>query len=127
MMAAFTVECVMNMANPAGSASLSEPSPQVARMRAAIDAAVAFAPAFLRGDHRDADAMAHAMVQAVRRYAEQERAAGGDGSPHGAKAQALQPVLAELMGCGSGYLAGRCDGACVARTMGAMVREFGAR
>jgi len=31
------------------------------------------------------------------------------------------------MACGSGYLASRCDAACVARTMAQMMREFGAR
>jgi len=97
---------------------------QVARMRTAIGQAVATGPAFLRGEV-DADHMAHAMVSAVRGYAEAERTAGSDGRPRGQEAAELQQVLAELMGCGSGYLAGRCDGACVARTMTAMVREFG--
>lgn len=106
----------------AGAASV--PATQAGRMRAAVDQAVAMGPGFLRGDV-DADHMANTMVQAVRNYAEQERAAGGDGVSRGAQAQALQGVLAELMGCGSGYLAGRCDAACVARTMTQMVREFG--
>lgn len=69
--------------------------------------------------------MAHTMVQAVRDDAEQERAAGGS-VPEGSEAQRLQETLSELMGCGSGDLAGRCDGACVARTMTDMVRAFGA-
>ena len=98
---------------------------QVSRMRAAVEQAVAVGPGFLRGEV-DADHMAHTMVQAVRTYAEQERAAGGDGGAHGADAEQLQDVLAELMACGSGYLAGRCDAACVGRTMTQMVREFGA-
>lgn len=102
------------------------PATQAGRMRAAVDQAVAVGPGFLRGDV-DADHMAHSMVHAVRSYVEQERAAGGDGAPHGADAQALQNVLAELMACGSGYLAGRCDAACVARTMTEMVHEFGPR
>jgi uncharacterized protein with von Willebrand factor type A (vWA) domain len=97
---------------------------QAERMRAAVDQAVAAGPGFLRGD-TDADHMANTMVHAVHHYVEQERAAGGDGTPHGAEAQRLQGVLAELMGCGSGYLAGQCDAACVARTMTEMVREFG--
>src|SRR3546814_6062573 len=67
------------------------------------------------------------MVGAVRTDVEQERTAGSDGTPQGADAQALQGTLAELMGCGSGYLAGRCDAACVARTMTQMVREFAPR
>ncbi len=99
---------------------------QAARMRAAVAKAVAVAPGFLRGDV-DADHMAKTMVQAVNTYVEQERAAGSDGAPQNAEAQALQGTLAELMGCGSGYLAGRCDGACVARTMTEMVREFATR
>lgn len=95
----------------------------VDRMRAAVDRAVAVGPSFLRGDI-DADRMANTMVQAVRDYVQQEQAAGGDGAPRGAEAEVLQRVLDELMGCGSGYLAGRCDAACVARTMTEMVREF---
>lgn len=96
---------------------------QVARMQAAIDHAVAVGPGFLRGEV-DADHMANAMVAAVRGYVEQERASGGDGAPRGAEARELQNVLAELMTCGSGYLAGRCDAACVARTMTQMVHAF---
>lgn len=95
---------------------------QLARMHAAIGDVVAAGPGFLRGDH-DADQMANTMVAAVRRYIEQENAAGG-GAPQSREAQALQGVLAELMGCGSGYLAGRCDAACVARTITRMVHEF---
>lgn len=97
---------------------------QVRRMRAAIEQAVRVGPDFLRDDV-DAVHMANAMVRAVRGYAEQERAVGGDGKPRDAEAHALQNVLAELMGCGSGFLAGRCDAACVARTMTQMVHEFG--
>ena len=97
---------------------------QAARMRAAIEQAVSVGPSFLRGDI-NADQMANTMVKAVHGYAEQERAAGGDGAPHGAETRQLQNVLAEMMGCGSGYLAGRCDAACVARTMTQMVHEFG--
>lgn len=100
------------------------PNAQVARMRAAIDRTVAVAPDFLRGDV-DADHMADTMVAAIREYVEQERAAGGDGSARDTAAARLQPVLAELLGCGSGYLAGRCDAACVGRTMTEMVRRFG--
>lgn len=100
-------------------------SEQAVRMQVAIRQAIGVGPGFLRGDV-DANAMANAMVQAVHGYVEQERAAGGDGRPHDAQAQALQNVLAELMACGSGFLAGRCDAACVARTMTAMVDEFGA-
>lgn len=102
------------------------PTTQAGRMRAAIDQAVGIGPSFLRGEI-DADRMANTMVQAVRAYAEQERAAGSDGVPRTADARELQGVLEELMGCGSGYLANRCDAACVARTMTQMVREFGSR
>lgn len=104
-----------------GAASV--PMTQARRMRAAVEQAVAIAPGFLRGDV-DADHMANTMVQAVRNYVEQERAAGNDDAPHNAEAQALQGALDELMACGSGYLAHRCDAACVARTMTQMVREF---
>lgn len=98
---------------------------QLERMRDAVQQAVAVGPGFLHGKV-DADHMAHAMVTAVRGYAEAERAAGGDGAPHGQEAAELHDVLRELYACGSGYLAGRCDSACVARTMTEMVREFGA-
>lgn len=98
-------------------------STRAERLRAAIDRAVAFAPRFLDGP-ASADEMAHTMVQAVRDCAEQERVAGG-GEADSAETLQLQEALSELMGCGSGYLAGRCDGACVARTMRWMVREFG--
>lgn len=110
----------------ATAATPSAPNTQAGRMRAAIAKAVAIAPRFLRGDV-NADFMANTMVGAVRTYVEQERNAGDDGSPQDADAQALQGTLAELMGCGSGYLAGRCDAACVARTMTQMVREFAPR
>lgn len=106
------------------SAAVSKPFTQAARMRAAIDQAVTVGPSFLRGDI-DADHMANTMVKAVQSYAEQERATGGDGVPQSAEARALQDVLSELMGCGSGFLAGRCDAACVARTMTQMIHEFG--
>ena len=105
-----------------GDAS-SVPMTQAERMHAAIEQAVAVAPAFLRGDV-DADHMARTMVQAVNTYLEQERAAGSNGNPQNQESRALQGTLAELMGCGSGYLAGRCDGACVARTMTQMAHEF---
>ena len=84
------------------------PASQASRMRAAIDKAVAVGPAFLRGEV-DAPHMAHTMVGAVNGYLEQERALGGDGSARGNEAQQLQNVLGELMACGSGFLAGRCD------------------
>src|SRR5574337_536892 len=88
------------------------PSTQAGRKRAAVDQAVAVGPSLLRGNI-DADHMANAMVRAVRDYVEQERAAGGDGRPLDAEARALQGILSELLGCGSGYLAGHCDAACV--------------
>lgn len=107
--------------------TVAVPATQAGRMRAAVDKAVAFAPTFLGGDHLKADDMAHTMVAAVRAYVEQERALGSNGEPHDRDAQALYPAMAELMACGSGYLAGRCDGNCVARTMTQMVHEFGKR
>lgn len=110
-------------------------------MRAAVDRALAVGPGFLAGDI-DADTMATTMVQAVRDYADQERTgalargAAGDAVPAfvpaasaahaGAQAAELRSVLAELMTCGSGYLAGRCDADCVARTMTYLVGEYAA-
>lgn len=99
-------------------------SVQSARMRQAVADAVAVGPRFLRGEV-DADHMAKAMVAAVQGYLAKEQALGSDGRPQDRQSAALFPVLGELMACGSGYLAGRCDGACVARTMTEMVREFG--
>ena len=102
------------------------PTTQAGRMRAAIAQAVAVAPGFLCGDV-DADHMATTMVHAVRNYVAQQEAAGSNGAANDPEAEALQGALAELMACGSGYLAGRCDAACVARTMTQMVREFAIR
>lgn len=96
---------------------------QVERIRAAIERAAALGPRFLGGEV-DADRMARSMVAAVQEYVRQERAGGGDGTPDGMEARNLQAVLAELATCGSGYLQGRCDAACVARTMSRVVREF---
>lgn len=97
---------------------------QTERMRAAIHQAIAIGPGFLRGDI-DANHMANAMVRAVRGYVEQEQAAGSNGVPTSTEARALQGVLAELNACGSGFLANRCDAACVARTITHMVHQFG--
>ena len=96
---------------------------QIGRMRAAIDAVVAAGPRFLHGDV-DADHMANTMVHSVNSYVEQERATDSHGVPQGAEARELEGVLRELMACGSGYLAGRCDAACVARTITQVVHEF---
>lgn len=96
---------------------------QVERMRAAVAKAVAAGPAFLQGKI-PATQMANTMVEAVRGYVDAERAAGGDGRAHGREAAGLEEVLRELMACGSGFLAQRCDAACVARTMTQMVQDF---
>jgi hypothetical protein len=95
----------------------------IERMRAAVNKAVKTGTRFLRGEV-DADEMAKTMIGAVNDYMEQERTAGSGSVPSDREAQELQGALRELMGCGSGYLAGRCDVACVARTMTEMVREF---
>ncbi len=113
---------VIGQPHEAAEAS-SLPMTQSGRMRGAVEEAVAVAPSFLRGDI-DADHMAKTMVHAVRNYTEHERAAASEAAPQDAETEALQGALAELMACGSGYLAGRCDGACVARTMTQMVQEF---
>ena len=121
------MEAIPGAGQPHETAEASSvPMTQAGRMRAAVEQAVAVGPRFLRGDI-DADHMAKAMVHAVHGYVEQERTAGSDGAAQNAEAQALQDALAELMACGSGYLAGRCDAACVARTMTQMVREFATR
>ncbi|MEO8908595.1 MAG: hypothetical protein ABI310_11080 [Microbacteriaceae bacterium] len=108
-------------------------SEQTLRMQAAISPVLAVGPDFLAG-RRDADDMAHTMVQAVQEYADGERARRqGDASPAenpgpasaSRTAQQLQAVLAEIYTCGSGYLANRCDSDCVARTMVQIMDEFG--
>ncbi len=104
----------------------SAPTTQIERMRAVIDQTVAIAPGFLRGDI-DAEHMTNAMVHAVRSYVEQKQATDDNGTAQTAEVEALQEALSELMACGSGYLAGRCDAACVARTMTQMVHEFAPR
>lgn len=95
-------------------------------MRTAIDKVVAVGPEFLRGTV-DVQRMTDTMIHAVRDYMTEEKAAGGDGTPHDAEAAQLHEILRELNGCGSGFQAGRCDAACVARTITYMVREFGQR
>ncbi|HEU0197593.1 MAG TPA: hypothetical protein VFQ88_10315 [Nevskiaceae bacterium] len=99
---------------------------QLKRLQAAVAKATDAAPTFLRGE-MDASHMAHTMVGAVRDYATEAQAASRDDHPQSARALQLQQALQELMTCGSGFLAGRCDAACVARTMTYMVQEFGAR
>lgn len=106
---------------PAGTAPAA--TTQVGRMRAAIGAVVAVGPRFLKGD-LDANHMANTMVHAVNNYVEQERATNSAGGAQNTEARELDGVLRELLGCGSGYLAGRCDAACVARTITEVVREF---
>lgn len=92
-----------------------------ALLRQAIDRVVATGPSFLGGDI-DADTMANAMVAAVTDYKDhQPKDATGNrpGDPQ------LQMVVREIYGCGAGYLAGMCDGACVARTITSLVAAFG--
>lgn len=100
------------------------PGSQAARIRTAVDSALSIGPAFLRGEV-DADTMANTMVAAVDGYVDAEKADGRDGSPVDARSAELFPVLEELITCGGGYLAGRCDSDCVARTMTQLVAEFG--
>ena len=100
-------------------------SAQAERIMAAVDSAVAIGPGFLRGDVT-VDAMTATMVAAVEGYLADEAADGRDGAPLGAQSAQLYPVLRELRTCGGGYRAGRCDAACVARTMTQLVVEFGA-
>lgn len=86
-----------------------------------IDRVVATGPTFLSGEI-DADTMANTMVAAVTDYkTRQPKDAHGSrpGDPE------LQMVVREIYGCGAGYLAGMCDGACVARTITSLVDAFG--
>lgn len=101
-------------------------------MRNALDPVLALGPDFLSGQ-REANDMAHAMVRAVRTYSDGEAAltAAGtqtDGAPTTESAREereLDAVMKEVYVCGSGYLAQRCDAACVARTIRQILGEFG--
>lgn len=99
-------------------------STQLERIQGAVASAVTAGPGFLRGEV-DADSMAHTMLGAVQGYVAAEKADGRDGSPVDGRSAALYPVLQELVACGGGYLAGRCDADCVARTMTQLVSEYG--
>ncbi len=99
------------------------------RMMAALSSVLEVGPEFLAG-RVDADDMAHTMVRAVEEYASGE-GARQQGSVNSTPASVrrtvseLEAVLAEIYGCGSGYLAHRCDSDCVARTMTQIMGEFG--
>jgi hypothetical protein len=100
-------------------------------MHAALSPVLEIGPAFLAGG-LNADAMATTMVRAVREYSDGGRGrqhAGArpddEGAPTGTSIEALHAALAEIYTCGSGYLAGRCEADCVARTMAQIMREFG--
>lgn len=99
---------------------------QLERLRSAVTSAVTIGPGFLAGEI-DADTMAHTMLGAVQDYVAAEKADGRDGSPIDSHSAELFPVMQELLACGGGYLAGRCDAACVARTMTQLVGEFGSQ
>ncbi len=88
--------------------------------RVAVDRVVQVGPSFLDGTI-DADRMANTMVDAVRTWKAQ-REAVGDAVVTDPQ---LEMVLREIYGCGAGYLRDMCDGACVARTITALVDEFG--
>lgn len=105
-------------------ATMSAPETQAVRIQSAVDGPVSMGPRFLSGEV-DADTMANAMIAAVHTYVAAEKVDGRDGTPLGDEAAELYPVLQEFMACGGGYLAGRCDAACVARTMTELVAEYG--
>lgn len=81
---------------------------------------LAIGPAFLAGE-RDADEMAHTMVAAVESFGTTPHATPSDGHEE----RLINALLGELTACGGGYLASRCDAACVARTITQLVAEFG--
>lgn len=97
---------------------------QFKRLQTAVDSAVRVGPGFLRGEV-DADTMANTMLGAARDYVAAEKSDGRDGTPLDEHSAELFPVIQELIACGGGYLAGRCDADCVARTMTQLVGEFG--
>ncbi|MCO5267704.1 MAG: hypothetical protein M9897_02270 [Brumimicrobium sp.] len=95
---------------------------QIKDMQDAISKVVTISPEFL--SHKiSATQMAHTMIQAVEEY---EKKAKQDGSlyPQSSEAEELLAILAELNGCGSGFLADRCDAACVARTITYVANKY---
>lgn len=95
---------------------------QIEGMKEAINKVATVGPDFL--SHKiSADDMAHTMIDAVKSY-NQEVENKATGQLETKEAQELQNVMQELMNCGSGFLANRCDAACVARTINYMVEEF---
>lgn len=106
---------------------------QTERILAALSPVLVMGPEFLAG-RVDAEDMAHTMVRAVETYASGERAPQqvsaqpeGDSAPAPMRptVRELEAALAEIYGCGSGYLAHRCDSDCVARTMVQIMGELG--
>lgn len=97
-------------------------SDQIQQMKTAIAKVVAMGPDFLKNDI-SAYEMAHTMIQVVDDYwAEAERQ--GTLQAKNEEAGELMEVLAEIKGCGSGFLEKRCDAACVARTINFMLEKF---
>ena len=96
---------------------------QLAVMKSAVESGVKLGPHFLAGEI-DADTMATSMVEAVEDYVAAAKSAGYEQIPAGVEYQHFGMALQELITCGGGYLAGRCDADCVARTMTHMMREF---
>ena len=102
-------------------------------MLAALSPVLVMGPEFLAG-RVDAEEMAHTMVRAVETYANGEQArqlvsAPADEDSASASTRPtvpeLEAALAEIYGCGSGYLAHRCDSDCMARTMVQIMGELG--
>ncbi|WP_157851065.1 hypothetical protein [Gordonia phthalatica] len=101
-----------------------ESEQQADRIQAAIDVPISMGPGFLNGDVAVKE-MTDAMIAAVHSFQAEEEAAGRGMRPLGTRSVKLFPVLQELIACGGGFQAGRCDADCVARTMTSLVREFG--
>lgn len=95
---------------------------QVSQMQKAIHKVVAIGLDFL-SNKISAEDMTHTMVRAVKDYIELAEKEGYP-KPQSEEAMELHQILGELYGCGSGYLANRCDADCVARTIQYMVENF---
>lgn len=110
----------------------TESDEQAGRMQRALTPVLQIGPDFLAG-RQDAVAMAHTMVDAVQGFVDGERARAAGHAPADdvpavpavRAPQELEAALVEIYGCGSGFLADRCDAACVARTMTQIMGEFG--
>lgn len=99
--------------------------PRTERVRATLVPVLRAGPDFLAGSLH-ADDMTDTMITAARTYRDEGLALTGIGAAGATpEDRELDAVMKELYVCGSGYQAGRCEADCVARTMTAVMGQFG--